>query len=184
MAHKMQQRYEARFKRRRADVGELVAQLTEAAMRQLLERLALRNPSLMFDVPDAIEKEETGDPDNERHHPTESVNSWCSCTNCRHMPTAAERVCCRMQPRNCISNRIQFKMLVLNEGVPAEADQHRADIGGGSQITKVDGMLHTGSTSCGDMNDWGRETGGRSTAAVCGHQGQIPVCRRPLPRLW
>ena len=92
MAHKMQERYEARLERRRVDVGELVGQLTEAAMRQLLERLALRSPSLMFDVLDAIEKEQTGDPDNERHHPTESVNSWCSCTNCRHMPTAAEGV--------------------------------------------------------------------------------------------
>ena len=43
---------------------------------------------------DAIEKEETGDPDNEHHHSTESVNSWCSCTNCRHkiMPSDQHRV--------------------------------------------------------------------------------------------
>ena len=142
MAHEMQQRYEARLERRRADVWGLVAQLTEAAMRQLLERLALRSPSLMFDVLDAIEKEETGDPDNERHHPTESVSSWCSCTNCRHMPTAAERVCCRMQPRNCVSSRIQFEMLVLDEGVLAVADQHRADMLAGVVRLDNDGRRH------------------------------------------
>ena len=121
-------RYDARVARRQADSQGLVAQLAEADVRELLEKLVLRDCSLVFDVLDAIEKRAAGDPDHERHHPTEDVSSWCVCGNCRHMATASERTCCRLQPRNCVSMRDAFEMLVLDEGVLAIADQYRADL--------------------------------------------------------
>ena len=91
---------------------------------------------------DAIEKRVTGDPDHERHHPTEDVSSWCVCGNCRHMATATERTCCMMQPRNCVSMRDAFEILVLDEGVLAIADQYRADLLAGVVRLNNEGRRH------------------------------------------
>ena len=55
-------------------------------------RIAIRSASLVFDIMDATEIADNGDPDHERHHPPEDVSAWCLCGNCRHMPSAAEQL--------------------------------------------------------------------------------------------
>ena len=42
------------------------------------------------------------------------------------MPSAVEQLCCKMQPRHCLSRRAELEMLVLDEGVFTVADQHRS----------------------------------------------------------
>ena len=82
------------------------------------------------------------DPDNERHHPPQDVSVWCRCGNCRHMPSVAEQLCCKMQPRHCLSRRAELEMLVLDEGVLAVADQHRVDMLEGEVRLNNEGRRH------------------------------------------
>ena len=90
--------------------------------------MAIHSLSLVFDIMDATKIANNGDPDHERHHPPEDLSAWCRCGNCRHMPSAVEQLCCKMQPRHCLSRRAELEMLVLDEGVFTVADQHRSDI--------------------------------------------------------
>ena len=121
-------RYEARLTRRHSDIEDLVSSLGVEELRTLVVRLAIRSPSLVFDIMDATEIANNGDTDNERHHPPEDVSAWCRCSKCRHMPSAAVQLCCRMQPRHCLRRSAGLEILVLDEGVLAVADQHRADM--------------------------------------------------------
>ncbi len=134
--------YEARLTRRHSDLTDLVSSLGVEELRALVVRLAIRSPSLVFDIMDATEIADNGDPDHERHHPPEDVSAWCRCGNCRHMPSAAEQLCCKMQPRHCLSQRAELEMLVLDEGVLAVADQHRADMLAGEVRLDNEGRRH------------------------------------------
>ena len=136
-------RYEARLTRRHADLVDLVGSLGVEELRALVVRMAIRSPSLVFDIMDATEVADNGDPDNERHHPPEDVSAWCRCGNCRHMPSAAEQLCCKMHPRHCLSQRAELEMLVLDEGVLAVADQHRADMLAGEVRLNNEGCVST-----------------------------------------
>ena len=73
---------------------------------------------------------------------SEGVSVWCRCGNCRHMPSAAEQLCCKMQPRHCLSRRAEMEMLDLDEGVLAVTDQHRVDMLVGEVRLNNEGRRH------------------------------------------
>ncbi|KAL7380473.1 hypothetical protein ABVT39_018460 [Epinephelus coioides] len=64
----------------------------------------------MFDVMALLERPSPGGPDEPQLH-------WCICTNCRDMPTDLEKLCCRQEPPNCISNMAHMQYYILEEGV-------------------------------------------------------------------
>ena len=57
--------YEARLTRRHSDLTDLVSSLGMEELRALVVRLAIRSPSLVFDIMDATEIADNGDPDHE-----------------------------------------------------------------------------------------------------------------------
>ena len=127
-------RYEARLTRRNADLVDLVGSLGMEELRTLVVRMAIRSPSLVFDIMDATDVADNGDPDHERHHPPEDVSAWCRCGNCRHMPSAAELLCCKMQARHCLSQN--WTCWCWMRGALAVADQHRADMLAGEGVVE------------------------------------------------
>ena len=114
-------RYEARLQCKHSDLEDLVSNLSVEELRALVVPIAIRSPSLVFDIMDSTEITNNGDPNHERHHPPDDLSGWCRCRNCRHMPSVAEQLCCKMQPRHCLSQRAELEMLVLDEGVLAVA---------------------------------------------------------------
>ena len=57
---------------------------------ELREMVAIRSPSLQFDIMDYVETPQTGNPGHQRQ--PEDVSGWYVCGNCRHKPSAAEQV--------------------------------------------------------------------------------------------
>uniref|UniRef100_A0A8C2IRS5 P2X purinoreceptor 7 intracellular domain-containing protein n=1 Tax=Cyprinus carpio TaxID=7962 RepID=A0A8C2IRS5_CYPCA len=53
---------------------------------------------------------------------------WCTCQNCRDMPTDRERKCCRQTPNNCISNLPLFRDYCLDGGFLRIHRQYREDV--------------------------------------------------------
>ena len=72
-------------------------------------------PGLVFNLLAPIEHQPGG------YHPAPEVQSpeWCSCRNCRQMPTERERQCCGQQPTYCIS-RLEASICALYLHVPKE----------------------------------------------------------------
>lgn len=64
----------------------------------------------MFDALDFLE------PDPIPETPAHGQPQWCTCTNCREMPTDLERKCCRQRPENCVSQSAYMDLYVLDEG--------------------------------------------------------------------
>ena len=120
--------------------------------------LSAARPWCLTSCMDATEVADNGAPDNERHHPPEDVSAWCRCGNCRHTPSAAEKLCCKMQPRHCLSQRAELEMLVLDEGVLAVADKLRVDMLAGEVHLDNEGMLRTDNLCCGGTGALGRAT--------------------------
>ena len=71
------------------DMGEL---------KEVLEKVAEYQPALVMTLL------ETGDARQGYHpEPSDSSPEWCKCSNCREMPTDAEKKCCGYTPSNCLS---------------------------------------------------------------------------------
>ena len=140
--------------------------------------MAIRSPSLVFDIMDATEVADNGDPDHERHHPPEDVSAWCRCGNCRHMPSVVEQLCCRMQPRHCLSQRAELEMLVLDEGVLAVADH----VGGQSSPRQQRQEACCVPTICvvAAWTPWAGQPEGNNQLLRLGHPRPLPVGGRPL----
>ncbi|XP_069139074.1 P2X purinoceptor 7-like [Argopecten irradians] len=101
-----------------------VDSLDETQMRGLLKKLVNKCPSLAFDL---FEDKDGGDGGG--YHPEGGTSpDWCSCGNCRQMPTLVERVCCNHQPQNCITILPYFDVLVMDDAVLALARLYREDV--------------------------------------------------------
>uniref|UniRef100_A0A8C6KBU7 P2X purinoreceptor 7 intracellular domain-containing protein n=1 Tax=Nothobranchius furzeri TaxID=105023 RepID=A0A8C6KBU7_NOTFU len=44
------------------------------------------------------------------------IPPWCTCGNCRDMPTLLERKCCGQEPNHCVCLLPQFSLFCLDEG--------------------------------------------------------------------
>lgn len=85
--------------------------LSDQQKHQLLQKVMVRLPGLMFDVLALQEN-----PDRPRVPDSDGLH-WCTCTNCREMSTDLERLCCRQTSEHCISNMAYMQYYVLDEGV-------------------------------------------------------------------
>ena len=105
--------FEARLPRRHADLEDLVSNLSVEELRALVVPIAIRSPSLVFDIMDSTEIANNGDPYHERHHPPEWVVSLRQLPSQAIAVSVAEQLCCKMQPRHCLSQRAELEMLLI-----------------------------------------------------------------------
>ncbi|XP_060067060.1 uncharacterized protein LOC132547309 [Ylistrum balloti] len=112
------------LQQRRQTLRNRVNEMEAADAMSLLLRVVERFSSMVFDL-----VEDAGAAGSGGYHPPPGANSppWCSFGNCREMPTAPERLCCRKDPANCITNLPDFQVLVLDEAVLALARLYRQD---------------------------------------------------------
>ena len=97
-------------------------------MRTIMEGVVESSPNLLYDLiytSGSAVGQGGGDDDNS---PSSSSPAWCTCGNCREMERLEMNVCCNCQPRNCISRRVEFELLVLDRVVVQLANLHAADM--------------------------------------------------------
>lgn len=85
---------------------ELIDQLSGNEAKNLLKELSTIMPQVILEVSDLLTRRrnrEYGPPPPPP--PEKGVPSWCVCTHCTQMNSAAERVCCEMRPELCLSQR-------------------------------------------------------------------------------
>ncbi|KAL7371934.1 hypothetical protein ABVT39_007194 [Epinephelus coioides] len=91
--------------------------------RDLTARLLERQPGLVFDL--LAERQS-------RHGAPVSAEvvgvPWCTCNNCRYMPTDLERKCCGQDPAHCVCLLPHFTQYCLDEGYLRIHGQYREEI--------------------------------------------------------
>ena len=103
--------------RRRGD------QLSNAKLRELVNNVITRQPSMVFTVLDLMENNE----DRSINNNDESL-LWCVCGNCKEMPTMAENVCCGYT--ECLAKSAEYALLVMEPMVLNIANGYRNDFFG------------------------------------------------------
>ncbi|VDI69370.1 Hypothetical predicted protein [Mytilus galloprovincialis] len=94
-------------------------------MRILLKRISKAQPSFVLNI---LDNSNVGNGQPAGPEPPKPDQpSWCSCSNCREMPTQQERLCCKRQPMNCHSRLPDFQQCVLDELVLELAIRYRND---------------------------------------------------------
>ncbi len=86
--------------------------LTEAEAKGFLLLLLERQPDMVHDVirPDTPAPEQVPPPEEPHDPPQPPAHDppppdWCVCTRCRDMTQDVAKLCCNMQPQNCLSLR-------------------------------------------------------------------------------
>ena len=77
--------------------------------------------------------------------PSSTSPNWCTCGNCREMPTENERKCCEKLPQNCWSTLHMMDTVVLDRQVLEVARRNRNDwLGEDDRIIDINRSLrHT-----------------------------------------
>ncbi len=91
--------------------------------RELATQLLERQPGLLFDAL-MMHQHRHGAP------PLAGVPGvpWCTCGNCRDMPTDREKKCCGQDSVNCVSQLPHFSQYCLEEGLLHIHRQYREDV--------------------------------------------------------
>lgn len=102
---------------------DLLSQMSLEEWRSFGRDALERQPGLVFDIL-ALHQNRTGPP------PSAGVPGvpWCTCGNCREMPTDRERRCCGQDPIYCIGNLPHFRQYCLDDGFLRIHRQYREDI--------------------------------------------------------
>ena len=115
---------------------EKIVQLSEEQLRELLNNVVNRQPGMIFNLLEELEKGSGGDsPAPPPPPPPTSSLPWCVCGECRRMPTQLEEVCCQMTG-DCLSKSAEFRLVALEPMVLNIANNYRNDFFG---INEVDG---------------------------------------------
>lgn len=111
---------------RSTELKERINNLPEESVRELLFDVTKKYPALVFDVLEAGSRTRV----QQGYHPSPDQGgpNWCSCRNCREMPTEAERLCCGQLPENCFSRIRDFDLVVLDELILHVARTYRQDV--------------------------------------------------------
>lgn len=101
----------------------LLQEMTLEEHRELSTLLLERQPGLIFDAL-MMHQRRHGSP------PFAGIPGvpWCTCGNCREMPTDQERKCCDQEPVNCVSLLPHFSQYCFEEGFIRIHRQYREDI--------------------------------------------------------
>ncbi len=83
--------------------------LTEMEAKEYLIQVVERQPDLMQDIVGRASARRGGAGPNPSPDPeggqSRNFPDWCVCTRCREMTQDVEKLCCNMQPANCLSQR-------------------------------------------------------------------------------
>ena len=94
---------------------EHVAKMSPEEKDSLLEQVIQAEPQLILDFLCQV-------PPADSHTAGSSkAPSWCTCGYCREMSRDIDKVCCKLQPENCLSNTAEFAILCLDRMVLAVA---------------------------------------------------------------
>lgn len=98
------------------NLQELVDGLTEEQSKEILKKIGVEQPGVVLTIMEYYKPDDEPPPGDEPPAPPEGnrrAPEWCSCNNCRIMQTAAEDICCRQQPENCLANTPVSTFLVV-----------------------------------------------------------------------
>lgn len=107
---------------RQSQLEECISKMDLTALKETLKLVCMKQPSLLMDVLKSADGNGDPAPGNLR-----AVPNWCSCNNCREMPTGREKMCCGKIPENCHSRLADFYTIVLDELVLEVAMRCRSD---------------------------------------------------------
>nr|XP_054593003.1 uncharacterized protein LOC129159905 [Nothobranchius furzeri] len=152
---------------RAASIAEMQTALQHLSQEErdyILERVVTRLPGVMLDILE-FWQETPGHRLPDRGQP-----AWCTCQNCRRMPTQIENLCCRQVPELCLSRSAHLELYCLDEGTlhlvrmtwnDIFALEDNQDVGTDSFI-----LLRIVSLQSGNMGVWEEEVGDQFQATV------------------
>ena len=127
-----------------------VDKLSADQMKNLIQIMMRKNPAFVFHVMEENEKCSSSSTDDDQlcttpdapssppPLPESNPNPWCTCGNCRPMPSLVENVCCKGSRETCIARVPEFSLLILEPMVLNMASNYRNDFLGLSDEDEED----------------------------------------------
>ena len=122
-----------------------VDKLSADQMKNLIKIMMEKNPAFVFHVMEENEKcadnQLLSTSDSPPIPPPLSESNpipWCTCGNCRPMPSLIENVCCKGSSETCIARVPEFVLLILEPMVLNMANDYRNDFLGLSDEDEED----------------------------------------------
>ncbi|KAL5021389.1 hypothetical protein ScPMuIL_000544 [Solemya velum] len=105
----------------------LIDTLSEEQMREILQKMAAKFPSLVLDLCEDAAGAGVPGPGGPDPGP-QPTPAWCVCSHCRDMPTDEERLCCGKRPEHCFSILPDMDFLILDPHVLHMQQLYRNDV--------------------------------------------------------